>query len=547
MIKTFPKLGYNPATGEWNDSLTGEFLWSNVNLSEAVPDVMTPSTWSLWWIFHYETNPILFPGDFPFCGNLAGRPYFNLSLLFSVYQAVGHDARQEFQGDMIGYASEDIDIPALPFSAFLVYRTVLPGVIKASWQMARSRKDLARFLETTPAWCRATRNEITNWKDASRLLTGWKETLRPAVVRACQMLRFATAGLARPTTRLRQELSALVGNTEAGKVLSNLSGCSGDLASLGPLLGLVQVAKGRLSQEIYLERYGHRGPHEMELFLPGADEDPGWLEKQLAEFYRAPVDAEALLATQRADHAAAWARFEVRFSEKVSVTRRRLEAISAVAKTREAVRSEVTRLARLVRFFLLRAGAATGTGDDIFFLSLDEMEELLAGDETSLSCIPARRHAYQRFCGLPSYPAIIIGSFDPFKWAADPDRRSDIFDARQIKTSGFPHTIKGFAGAVGCVEGTVRRIDRVEDGNQIQPGEILVTTITNIGWTPLFPRLAAIVTDVGAPLSHAAIVARELGIPAVVGCGNATMLLKTGDRVRVDGGAGIVELILAKE
>ena len=103
--------------------------------------------------------------------------------------------------------------------------------------------------------------------------------------------------------------------------------------------------------------------------------------------------------------------------------------------------------------------------------------------------------------------------------------------------------IKGIAVAVGCVEGIVRRIDRFEDGNQIQPGEILVTSITNIGWTPLFPRLAAIVTDVGAPLSHAAIVAREIDIPSVIGCGNATMLLKTGDRVRVDGGRGIVEIL----
>jgi phosphohistidine swiveling domain-containing protein len=58
-----------------------------------------------------------------------------------------------------------------------------------------------------------------------------------------------------------------------------------------------------------------------------------------------------------------------------------------------------------------------------------------------------------------------------------------------------------------------------------------------------FPRAAAVVTDVGAPLSHAAIVARELGIPAVVGCGNATALLHTGDRVRVDGPAGVVQLL----
>jgi len=68
--------------------------------------------------------------------------------------------------------------------------------------------------------------------------------------------------------------------------------------------------------------------------------------------------------------------------------------------------------------------------------------------------------------------------------------------------------------------------------------------MTNIGWTPLFPRAAAIVTDLGAPLSHTAIVARELGIPAVVGCGNATTRLKTGDRVRVNGGLGSVELLV---
>ena len=83
----------------------------------------------------------------------------------------------------------------------------------------------------------------------------------------------------------------------------------------------------------------------------------------------------------------------------------------------------------------------------------------------------------------------------------------------------------------------------VEDGEQLQSGEILVTTITNIGWTPLFPRAVAIVTDVGAPLSHAAIVSRELGIPAVVGCGNATMRIHTGDWLRVNGEVGTVEIL----
>ena len=69
-----------------------------------------------------------------------------------------------------------------------------------------------------------------------------------------------------------------------------------------------------------------------------------------------------------------------------------------------------------------------------------------------------------------------------------------------------------------------------------------MTNATNIGWTIHFLKAAAIVTDIGAPLSHAAIVAREFGIPAVVGCGNATTVLKTGDIVTVNGTAGTVDI-----
>lgn len=103
--------------------------------------------------------------------------------------------------------------------------------------------------------------------------------------------------------------------------------------------------------------------------------------------------------------------------------------------------------------------------------------------------------------------------------------------------------VRGFPGSAGVVEGLVRVLTGPDAAEHLQPGEILVTTVTNVGWTPLFPRAAAVVTDVGAPLSHAAIVARELGVPAVVGCGNATAVLQTGDRVRVDGAAGTVALL----
>ena len=91
------------------------------------------------------------------------------------------------------------------------------------------------------------------------------------------------------------------------------------------------------------------------------------------------------------------------------------------------------------------------------------------------------------------------------------------------------------------MEGIVHLIDSMDEADEFQPGEILVTVLTNVGWTLLFPKAAAIITDIGAALSHTAIVAREFGIPAVVGCGDATMRLKTGDRVLVNGGQGFVK------
>jgi phosphohistidine swiveling domain-containing protein len=231
--------------------------------------------------------------------------------------------------------------------------------------------------------------------------------------------------------------------------------------------------------------------------------------------------------------------------------RRQIERVAASARLREDARSEATCVIWVIREFALRVGelADLENGDDVFFLSLDEMLEVLSGDNTALAFIPTRRETHARYSALPPYPGIIRGRFEPFVWAADPHRRSDVFDSHAPITSGWTPSgcgsdaITGFAGTAGTVEGLVRRLDTPEEGDQLCPGEILVTATTNVGWTLLFPRAAAIVTDVGAPLSHAAIVAHELGIPAVVGCGNAMTHLHTGDRVRVDGGQGVVRIL----
>ncbi len=543
MPRTFPKFGYNPVTGEWNDSLQGEYCWSGVNFREAAPDVMTPATWSLYWYYINVTTPVQFPGSHFGAGNICGRLYFNLSLMSSLYHAVGIDALETRFGDLLGSLPADLHIPYLHFTPLEVIWHSLPGLMK---DMALTRRDshkYAEYITHHPELCRSLFLRIQQCTDPAGLLDLWNGTIWPARMRDYRMLRSTTISLSMPSTRLNRRLTALVGEAEARMLQSNLSGASGELECLGPLIGLAKVKDGRLSREEYLERYGHRGPHETELSAPGACDDPEWLDKRLAEFDQSGIDVEALLAKQRAETTAAWQRFDARFPDKSGTYRHRLEQVAASEKKREAVRSESIRLSRVIRQFLLQVGRVTGAGEDIFFLTLDEMTALLSGDRQSLGLIPARRKMYQRCCALPPYPAIIYGRFDPFEWAADPNRRSDFFDARQPEMEALSSTIRGFAGAVGCVEGIVRRVERVEEGSQIQPGEILVTSITNIGWTPLFPRLAAIITDIGAPLSHAAIVARELGIPAVVGCGNATMLLKTGDRVRVDGGKGTVEVL----
>lgn len=169
---------------------------------------------------------------------------------------------------------------------------------------------------------------------------------------------------------------------------------------------------------------------------------------------------------------------------------------------------------------------------------------MLTGDKSAVKNIPERRKNFEKYKALHPLPSIIRGRFEPFKWVEDPNRRTDYYDPALIAIDvPDSETLKGFAGAAGRIEGFVRVLTGPEDGERLKKGEILVASTTNVGWTPLFPKAAAIITDIGAPLSHAAIVARELGIPAVVGCGNATTRLKTGDRVIVDGGQGVVHIL----
>ncbi len=109
--------------------------------------------------------------------------------------------------------------------------------------------------------------------------------------------------------------------------------------------------------------------------------------------------------------------------------------------------------------------------------------------------------------------------------------------------SGSGSTLTGFAASSGAAEGPARVILDVARLGELEDGEILVAPVTSPSWTPVFGKIAAAVSDIGGIMSHAAIVSREYGLPAVVGTGNATTRIKTGDVLRVDGDAGTVTII----
>jgi phosphohistidine swiveling domain-containing protein len=539
-------LGFDPITGEFNDSLTGDYVWNCVNVGEAMSVVMTPFTWSMMRLAFGELD--ILPGHSSI-GNIGGRLYQNVTVGISVLAALGQDfvsAAKEMGGVRDEYL-ETLDQYLFPLPEATLF-AVLPTGIRVRRKQKAALNNLDAFLAENPEWCRALVERVRAAQTEKALVALLKDELEPRGIETFWR-NYATAlQYSEQVGKLRRELTELVGAEDADALLSSVSSHDHLLASLGPAVGLARVAQGEMSREAYLEQWGHRGPFEAELSAPRPFEDPGWLDRQLAAFAQSPVDVESRLAAQRAEFDAAWERFEDRYPRQARSMRRRLDRAAEAARTREAARSESTRLLWVNRAWALRVGELTSLGGDAFFLTMEELLDLLAGKGAPTETIPARRRTYERYKALPPYPLVIRGRFDPFRWAADPNRRGDVFDSHGLLPklalkSPHENLILGMPGSAGQVEGTVRSLDSAEDGGRLEPGEVLVTSQTNIGWTLFFPRAAAIVTDIGAPLSHAAIVARELGIPAVVNCGDATMRLKTGDRVRVDGGQGTVEIL----
>lgn len=505
---------------------------------------MTPATWSFVELFMARMPfPPSLPGYRGY-GQIGGRFYVNVSMSISLEALIGISPRRfaGLLGPILGRLPPVGEIPRAQLPRWKAIRLMVPWAAALQRRAHTSRKRMPQFLAGAPSRCERLRAEIGQTSDAAALASLWPAKVRPLLEEASDML--AAAGTTGGTMLLSVpgKLASLVGEADAALLLSGQQAGGASLASLGPVVGFARLARGEIDRETFVRRYGHRGSHEIELSIPRPAEDPAWADGQLDAIGGTAHDAEALLASQEAARAVAWERLAQDDPRKAAAARRLVARWALAARDREAARSEVARSVWVAREWVRRAGKLTGHGDDLFFLALQETFSLLCADPAPLAQVPGRRAAYETYRAPPPYPALIRGRFDPVRWAADPNRRSDYYDER-ARPAEPDDTITGFRGAAGVAEGTARVLRTPEDATQLGDGEILVTTVTNIGWTPIFPRAAAVVTDVGAPLSHAAIVARELGIPAVLGCGNATMRLHSGDWVRVDGSNGTVEVL----
>src|SRR5690606_29076164 len=148
----------------------------------------------------------------------------------------------------------------------------------------------------------------------------------------------------------------------------------------------------------------------------------------------------------------------------------------------------------------------------VFFLTVDEIVHALRASSTDLApLVRARRAELARDQARPDPPATFIGTPPPV----------------QLPPSGGD-VLRGTGASSGLVEGRARVLLSAAQMSELEPGEILVVHTTDVGWTPLFCVAAGVITELGGPLSHAAVVARELGVPSVVNVESVTRALRTG-------------------
>ncbi|MBN1428433.1 MAG: phosphoenolpyruvate synthase [Anaerolineae bacterium] len=296
----------------------------------------------------------------------------------------------------------------------------------------------------------------------------------------------------------------------------------------------------------FLESYGLRGVGEIDLGRQRWNEDPTHIFQVLRSYLQITderLSPEAVFTAGKEKARQAQERLVDAFRSRrfgqlkamlIKWTARRIRELGGL---RESPKFVIISLLGPLRMAMLRAGerlVADGTiqeADDLFYLHLAEIKALGAGESRDWrQLIAERRAVYEREIRRRRIPRLLLSDGTAF------------YESTSKLAEAGPDTLVGSPVSAGVVEGVVRVV-RNPNGTQLVPGEILVCPATDPAWTPLFLAAGGLVMEVGGMVTHGSVVAREYGIPAVVGVSQATTRLTTGQRVRVNGSTGEVTIL----
>jgi pyruvate,water dikinase len=308
----------------------------------------------------------------------------------------------------------------------------------------------------------------------------------------------------------------------------------------------------------YLTEFGLR-QDLFELTVPTWREDPTVAIHSIQSYLRSGHDA-------RAEHTRALAEAEGAISEaRASIStypeqvRGQFEFMLGASRAANFLHEEHNfyidqRLTALTRLAFVRLGdrlVADGffqQADDVFLLRIDQLVEIAGSPVSQLAIVRCRalveasRDAFERHRRITPPPFVGTPPQGPPPMDNPMARALFRFFGGPPMQAEQPNQLKGNAGSRGSYTGRARIARTLNEAKALQPGEVLVAITTMPAWTPLFGVAGAVVTETGGALCHGAIVAREYGIPAVVGAFMATHILKDGQRVTVDGSSGIVTI-----
>ncbi|PVC87043.1 rifamycin-inactivating phosphotransferase [Streptomyces sp. CS131] len=329
------------------------------------------------------------------------------------------------------------------------------------------------------------------------------------------------------------------------EVVAFLTDVQDDAHGDGFLDGLVELPGGsaaRAAIETYLRRYGMRCVAEIDITRPRWSERPATLVPLILDNVRnfGPGAAERRFEQGRSRALATEQDVLTRLRDlpdgerKAGATKRMIDQVRAFAGYREYPKYGI-----VCRYFLYKqalleeAGRLVRDGvldepEDVFHLTFQEFEDVVRSRRADPRLIARRKEAFRSYEALTP-PRVLTSDGEAVNGAY---RRDDV-------PAG---ALAGLAVSTGSVEGRARVILDLADA-ELAEGDILVTRFTDPSWSPLFLGVAGLVTEVGGLMTHGAVIAREYGLPAVVGVDRATRLIRDGQRIRVHGTEGYVEIL----